>query len=230
MGNLIDYALAFDGSQNYVSLGTMGNFYSNLTNTLYVCATIKMTAIPSSDSRIVANDHTDQNYLGFQLYTTNNGKQILFMVGNGISYVNSQINYGSAPVGQVIQLVGIYDGANVTLYVNGVAQSPYPLTGNVGATINPVWISGNPAYNGDFFPGVIDNVQIGTSSSVLYGSYPGISQPGSGTTLFDRSGNGNNGTLTGSPLPIWITQGGYNITVGQMADQPTLQNSIIIGD
>jgi len=113
----------------------------------------------TNNPRFLANSHTDSDNKGFQLYIGNSGSQLLFQVGNGTTNTNSQFN-GSGMLNNWIHLIGVYDGTNVFLYVNGTVQPSSGLTGNIGLSANDLWVSGNPAYSGDYMQGQIDEVGI----------------------------------------------------------------------
>lgn len=138
------------------------------------------TFVGGSD-RLVTNSHTDSDNNGFQLMN-NGGNQMFFMVGNGSMQVNSQANFVSS-TGVWYHLLGTYDGANVIFYINGSGQTPAALTGNIALSLNDLWISGNPAYNGDYAHGIIDEVAIWNRAltplevTLLYNGGAGLQYP-----------------------------------------------------
>ena len=123
---------------------------------------------------------------------------------------------------QWFHIAAVKEGANRKVFINGVE---YPLTGsplNVIANNNPVRIGSD--YGGRYFDGRIDEVRIwniartqeeialtidnppsgGEAGLIAYYNF----NYGSGNTLFDQTGNGHDGSLTGNPQ--WVD--GYTIS------------------
>jgi len=63
------------------------------------------------------------------------------------------------PVNTWTHLAATYDGATVTLYVNGTAVASAARTGNLATSINPLQIGGD-SLGGQFFAGEIDEVRV----------------------------------------------------------------------
>ncbi|MGB4833679.1 MAG: LamG domain-containing protein, partial [Candidatus Moraniibacteriota bacterium] len=121
-------------------------------------------------------------------------------------------------------VTGVYDGANLIIYVDGVNTGQTAAAGiTMPSTTNTLQIGGNCTGNPHYWNGTIDDVRVysralsvdeisqlyrlttptGTDTSLKgYWSFNG--QDLSGTTAADRSGAGNNGTLTNGPT---ITEG-----------------------
>ena len=209
------YALKFDGSQNYVSLGTMGNFGSNLGSGFYCSFQIKTTSAALGRFGNVDNVNFKGFMIGFNETAGGTGAvgKIRFRFGDNNGF---NIDVGSSST------VNIYDGNVHTIVITWTAGnsnlnvtidgSSVPLTTNAQIPVTfSNWTNNfllgarnNQGTIGNFYACTLDNFQIGTSSSVLYGSYIGGRQTGTGTRLIDTSGSGNNGTLTGSPVPAWV--------------------------
>jgi hypothetical protein len=116
-------------------------------------------------------------------------------------------------------LAGVRFGSTIALYVDGVsvANTTTPITGTISPVAPLVLGQVSPAYNGEFFSGLIDEVEIfdralsaSEIQAVFNADSAGKCKPvanwmfdeGSGTTTYDRSGNGNNGTLVKGPT--WV--------------------------
>lgn len=209
------YALKFDGSQNYLDLGTMGSFGSNLGSGIYIKFQIKTTvtsivafgnSFSGQQLQVTLNQSSDFGYsnisgaicieyqdnasnyslCGFQSPTIN------FNDGN-IHIVEISINVSAKTL--VIKIDGVSQSVNnnlstMTSFINFVGNFRIGCVNNFGT-------------NQKFISATFYNLQIGTSAGTLYGNYQ--MNEGTGTTTADSSGNGNTGTLSGSPLPLWVT-------------------------
>jgi len=71
---------------------------------------------------------------------------------NASSAVN--VNYG-----EWVHLAGVYDGATVRIYVNGVERGNAALTGNIISYTQPLYV-GAHGLPGEFARGVIDEIRI----------------------------------------------------------------------
>jgi Concanavalin A-like lectin/glucanases superfamily len=118
-----------------------------------------------------------------------------------------------------------YDGAAVSLFVDGDEVSRRPTTGAIRGTASPLWIGGNHPY-GEYFEGLIDEVRIydralsgeevraematpigdatGPTARGLVGAWS--FDRGSGPKAPDASAGGNAGTLIG---PNWTPKGRF---------------------
>ncbi len=140
-------ALSFDGSNDYVSMGNSNNAPPTFTLSAWV-----KHNIPENNVGI-AGKHTGGN--GYYLSTFYNGS-------NGIRKVSLTINSttissnGSFPEGTWIHVVGVFDGTNAMLYLNGVfdksAPSLAPNPTSAGFFVG--------AQNATRFNGLIDEVRL----------------------------------------------------------------------
>ena len=81
------------------------------------------------------------------------------MVANGTTNVQANVASSAVLDNQWHHLVGVYDGAHVMLYLDGVLKNSPALTGNINVTTIPVQIG---RYNSPsrFFTGSVDEVAI----------------------------------------------------------------------
>jgi len=209
------FALQFNGSTNYVSLGTLGNLGSNLGSGFYCKFDIKTTSTSqgifgysTGSNQIIEvglNTNaawTDVANHGLTIYLNANNN-LLLSGGTSAPTINFNdgathtIIFTATPATNTITLS--IDGVNQTVAYGG-QQTPSTFVNFssnffIGARNNV----GSPNL---FLACTLDNFRIGTSSSNIYGSY--LFNEGKGTITADSSGNGNNGTLAGSPLPSWV--------------------------
>lgn len=211
----LDYSLTFDGSQNYVSLGTMGNFGQNLGKGFYARFELTTTdtaiaefgrypgfPVTNSTFGIMFNeDRFNSNVsgaLGFYLIDNNNNE----LLGN-----TGNVNFNDGNK-HVIEISANPATNTIVIKVDGVSKSITYRFQQTPSTFSnfasAIWIGGHNESGGNkFLSGKLDNLVLGTGQDIaeIYGSYN--FNDGSGTTLTDQSGNNNNGTLTGSPKPVW---------------------------
>ncbi|HWB33937.1 MAG TPA: LamG domain-containing protein [Candidatus Paceibacterota bacterium] len=224
-------ALSFNGSSQYVDVPLTVNYPAFTVSAWFNAASLSV-----SNSRIVANDHTDNDNKGFQLMFNNGGATGFFDVGNGSTEGRATWSQ-TLSAGTWYHYVGVYDGAHVYAYINGtqVASASYA-GGAIASSAYDINIARNPQYAGDYFSGTVDDVRIykrALSPSEVAAMYTAAIPAGkvmvntssanlsvdnslsSGlvtlwtfdgsdlttTTATDRSGQGNSGTLTGSPAP-----------------------------
>lgn len=212
---ITNYALQFDGSQNYVNLGTMGTFGADASAGFYTSFDIRTTS--TTVNRVILGTFASSNKNTIRLFYNSSvdggatGRLEVQMYDNLSHkldgyFTNATISDGTRH--QIIltatpstnTITALVDGATQTItYKNLETPSSFvnfPNNFVLGANNN----NGTPA---NFIACVLDNVQLGVAANNLYGSYS--MDEGAGTTTADSSGKGNTGTLTGTPVPTWIT-------------------------
>ena len=129
-------ALQFDGVNDVVTVP--GTALAPVTTALTVAAWVYRTSAQATwmsvASRQVGTGFFEHFYLGF----SPTGQYRWFVrTSNGYSPATSG---GAAAVGQWVHLVGTYNGASVTLYVNGVLAFTTPHTGTIPSDTTPLTI------------------------------------------------------------------------------------------
>lgn len=127
-------------------------------------------------------------------------------------------------------LVGVYDGATMYLYIDGVLNNSTAKSGNIGSSATPLVIGADTESSIEYTNAYIDGVRVYnralTATEVknsynntarkflvnmpqnklladgLVGLWSFNGQDMSGVTAIDRSSGGNNGTLTGGPTVV----------------------------
>lgn len=150
---------------------------------------------------------------GYYLRLNANGG-LEVVVGNGSTNVIASTN--SISLNAWHHLAGTWDGSNVRLFVDGTLVATTALsggnTGNTGTAPVIGNMSGVAAW-----PGIISEVRISNIARYTAAFTPPIGpftpdsntiglyhfNEGTGTVAHDSSSQGNNGTLSGSPLPTW---------------------------
>lgn len=207
------------GSQNYLSLGTMGNFGSNLGNGFYCQFQVKITA--TSSSYIIGTNNVGNNSAaligvnqGRGAAGKTNGIRLYIHDNNGHSIDSDIANTPPTITDGYLHTITVqWDGGSATtvsISVDGVSQ---PIEYNIQQTLSgfsnwsfPMTLGArnNGGTVSSFTSCILSSVQLGNSPSNLYGKYA-MSET-SGTTISDSSGKGNNGTLMTSSgsLPLFL--------------------------
>lgn len=98
-------------------------------------------------SRMVANDHTDNDNAGFEFYNTGTS-QVSLDLGTGSA--NTFVNVGGLTSSTWTMITFVLSSGTVTQYVNGSSLGTTSFTPPVTSGSNQVGVCYNPAYNGDF--------------------------------------------------------------------------------
>jgi len=112
-----------------------------------------------SNPRIIANSHTDMDKKGFQIMFNRSGNDGFFDVGNGKAEGRASWTT-KIEEGKWYHAVLTYDGSKVRAYINGELVGEASLTGSIADSGYDINIGRNPAYEGDYFKGVIDEIRI----------------------------------------------------------------------
>lgn len=234
LGDTPGFALAFDGSSNYVELGDTGDLFggdswaSAKTISVWInptAATSPATS-PMSGELIVGNDfpHT----FGISRSTYNGADRI--WVWNSSSTSIRFIGIAFTP-GEWIQVTLVHDGSTLFAYKNGALVGSLPSESTFipgGSGDGSLYVGGsgrsNPAY---YFQGEVDelrlwNVALDATTlqewtyNEVTAAHPAWSDldayyqmsDESGTSLSDDSDNDNGGTLLGGmDDDNWVTSG-----------------------
>lgn len=156
------------------------------------------------------NNTTD----GFRLYTIDTGSasndgKILITVTNGTT--NNNTNFIRPNLSTWIHLAMTYDGSLGKLYLNGVLQGTTVSTVMTAATGQTLTFGKDNYGSSDFLPCNLSNIvwqnTVTWTDRQILALYQNGATPsgatfvlplteGTGTTAYDTSGNGNNGTIT----------------------------------
>lgn len=146
-------ALSFDGTTDYLSAPNY-----NPSGNLTFSAWINIQGSGINYGRIIANGMTNKSW---GMYKTDASNQINFYVttpGGGEVIVSAPLSAGWH------RCVGVYDGAHVTLYIDGVAGTPAAQTGTVVPTSSSIEIGGEDAVHAggiaSYFQGYLDEMYL----------------------------------------------------------------------
>jgi hypothetical protein len=117
---------------------------------------VKPTSLPlSTSARLAADSHTDADNNGFQLLMNTNGNGGAIYFGKGTGSGNAFFSFAFSTTAWA-HVVGTYDGTHMYVYVNGSQLGQAAFTGNISSSGFNISIGRNPAYNGDYFVGSVD--------------------------------------------------------------------------
>ena len=199
------------------------------SSTLTVSVWFNALYLSNANPRLVANSHTDVDNKGFQLAFNSGGASGFFDVGNGTA--EGRASWSQQLVeGTWYHYVGVYNGATVSAFLNGVQVASAAFAGGaIAAGTGPaINIARNPTYAGDYFIGAIWDVRIyeqALSAAQVLALYQAVTPPPpsgpaaewtltqasvSGATEADASGNGNSGTVINGPLTFGAMGANFN--------------------
>ena len=147
-------ALDFDGTDDHVDCGNDASM--SPLSALSVAMWIN-TSDFGSTRHIISNDRAG-NTMGWFLYTgapAAGGN--VEMVFSGLDYKRA---HGTIISGEWNYVVGVYNGANVIIYINGIANVGDAITGNILYNTKLVHIGKRSDIADNYFKGTIDDVKI----------------------------------------------------------------------
>ena len=151
------------------------------SSTLTVSLWFNAANLSNANPRLVANSHTDGDAKGCQLMFNAGGASGFFDVGNGTAEGRASWSQQLA-AGTWYHYVGVYNGATVSAYLNGVQVASAAFAGGaIAAGTGPdINIARNPAYAGDYFIGAIYDVRIyeqALSAAQVLALYQAVTPP-----------------------------------------------------
>lgn len=216
----IAQGLNFDGVDDYVNVGDIAG--ADGIATITISGWVKFTSSSGGGNVLYKGQ---SGFDAWQLYRTGFGRYA-FGVSNAVPTVVYALSDSTFEDTKWHHVVGVYDGANVYVYVDGVSadSSANPLTGNIRDRSEPICVGGG--YGGGCMGnlnGALDDVRIynralsSTEVKQLYNQGAGTKQSASGSgvsssglvgwwtfdgskmssNVSDSSGNGNHGVLLG---------------------------------
>ena len=185
--SLKDYVFDFNpSSSDYIQINngsSLTNGFSELTVSIWA----NFSTAGSSQQQIISKDDTNQR--SWILRKLSSG--VNFLVSTDGTSSSQTLFYPSSSIttGKWYHFVGVYDGSNVLLYVNGVPiGSPIALTGSLPNTTSGLYI-GSYAYNsGTTFDGFLSNAQIFNTALPATGSNSIETLYNNGSPLTSMSG------------------------------------------
>jgi hypothetical protein len=212
-----DNGLTYRVSSKFSSSFAAGNQYIALTsNSLYrpsvvsVSAWVKLSSTPAVYGTIFDN-LSGTPWYGYVMGILPNGT---IEFENNVGGTDTVITGNTVlSTGIWYHVVGMFDGSNQTVWLNGVQDAINPLVGSINYTVavNPAIGIRSITHNSNLFLGQIDDVKVygralTTSEISILSAGGSVSNAnlvawyrmdeGSGTAITDGSGNSLSGTLT----------------------------------
>ena len=150
-------ALSFNGIDDYVNCGNIHQ------NRISILAWVKRIGAQVDNAYIVQQPYTSfvSPYNEYVLGMSTGQKVRFGVTTGGVRTLCISAN----PIPEEwIHLAGVYDGENVILYINGVAETPVNKTGDINDYGMSLWIGRIETTSGYAFKGIIDEVLIDTQA------------------------------------------------------------------
>ena len=215
------------GSQDYINMGDPAIL--RLAGSFTVSAWVNLNSLPTSGNiASIVDKHTATGWENYEIDVRNTAGvytwELLFNNNSGTAYTAS---YTATPgLGTWYLVTGVWDSStsNEYLYLNGTLVATVNQAGAVpdASSGRYLQIGVQNQTAGKYLDGTVDDVRVynrALSAAEVGQLYGGAScgpaapssnlvgwwkmDDGSGSTFADSSSTANNGTLTGSPLPIW---------------------------
>lgn len=142
-------ALEFSGKGDYVEISNEANF--DINDQITISAWVNITDVPQEWTGIVTKGDS-----AWRLSTSFAKNVFHFGIARD-DYLNGQATVDS---GQWHNVVCVYDGQEIRIYVDGKLDASMPRTGPIGTNDYPVCIGENIELTGHCFHGLIDDVRI----------------------------------------------------------------------
>ena len=208
------YALDFDGTDDYVEISHSSSLMPS--DEITISAWVKPVDLTSTRYQDIYRKKGEYHLLAFQEYGT------VLSLGLRIgSYSEMDISITTSDfVGKWNHIVGVYDGSNKIIYVNGVVIGSTSATGSLSTSgSTSAFIASDEGEEN--FPGHIDEVRLWTAARTqaqiqasmhvdFVGNEGGFAAyykmtDGSGTSLNDNGPNALNGGLNNMDNSDWVT-------------------------
>jgi Concanavalin A-like lectin/glucanases superfamily len=147
---------------------------------------------------LIANDsNPSSSHVGFRLSLTpaSSNTAAEFLVGNGTTGVDRTVSAAVLSAGGWHHIVGVYDGAAVWAYLDGIPSASTAMTGTVGTATHNVGIAVQPSLAANNLSGTLDEIAI----------YPSAL---SAATILSHYTTGNFGRSGITPFPSAIRRTG----------------------
>lgn len=205
--------MTFDGTNDYVSCGS--NSILNTYSAFTIVAQVKFDNISTSSGYKAISARSNPRCYSFRMY--NNKLQLATNPDNNSSNWQTVLSNTSLNSNVKYTVGGVYNGTKTYLYLNGIKESnETTITGvyNADSTLELCSASGSSFSNGSIYYVSIFNRALTSQemlditngkhiTSGLVAHY--VNTGNTSADWVDRSGNGNNGTVSGSPATTSIT-------------------------
>ncbi|MCW9065142.1 MAG: T9SS type A sorting domain-containing protein [Ignavibacteriaceae bacterium] len=152
--NAQNNVLNLDGSEDYAFANDDTSF--SITDAVTVAAWVKINSNGSVFSIARKGATLTPAY---SLNKSGNTNRFLFWVNLG-SWVSSPLSSTSTTVGEWYHIAGVYNGAEIMIYVNGVMEGSSSYSGPIPTTTDNFYIGGDVGSGVEWFNGLIDELSV----------------------------------------------------------------------
>ena len=150
-------ALSFDGTNDYVVVSNSGDL--RITNNITIEAWIKPATYHWGG--IVCKGDDNAGHDDYSLWFNSGKNQMTFnWPEEGVGAGGPNIGNTVVPLNMWSHFVGVWDGAQIRLYVNGNLDAVFDRTKIITTTNANIYIGVSPSGSDEYFKGVIDEVAI----------------------------------------------------------------------
>ena len=151
VGGQIANGYDFDGSNDYIDLGTTNSLYG-----ISPYVTVSAWIYPSSatqldDARVIETPH-------YTLYNVDTGTDLRFLAETDSTYAYSRTTYVKE---EWTYFVGVFNGSETKIYKNGILADSDSLVGSLSTSSGQSYIGGRPTEK--WWSGEIDEVRISST-------------------------------------------------------------------
>ena len=212
-----NYSLSFDGEDDYVEIADSDELDGMEQLTVQFWANLAEYSLDESKgiNFVIKTEHPS-DYISYSFYTAGDENMLTFRVRTTSGAAGANLfNYSDyVSLNEWHLLTGVYNGANIQLYIDGVLMVEDDLTGTVIQNDYPVSLANitNPSTTKNYY-GKMDDLSIWATGltqeeiqsnmySELTGNEDGLIgywnfNEGTGDVAYDQSG-GNDGTIYGA--------------------------------
>ncbi|MFA7289238.1 MAG: LamG-like jellyroll fold domain-containing protein [Melioribacteraceae bacterium] len=155
---ILGNGMKFDGVDDFVQLNPSTSF-DIAGGFASVSVWAKLDYLPTEMSQAYGPlfDSQGDEYV---IYADKGNKELRFKATSTTGAARPGIPQADLVTGQWINIVGVFDGVNATVYLNGVLKGSLPLGGTVKTGILPMLGKSGTTGTVSYFSGSMDNVQI----------------------------------------------------------------------
>lgn len=150
-------AMIFDGVDDYVQFASSPSFDIS-SGVVSVSLWTKLTYLPA-DLPSAYGPLFDSETDNYVLYEDRGNNQLRFKVTTTSGAARPGINAADLKTGEWLHVVGVYDGTNAKIYMNGILKGSLAVSGTV-KTGQVAMLGKSGTSTPSYFKGAIDNVQV----------------------------------------------------------------------
>ncbi len=155
---ILGNGLKFDGVDDFVQLNPSTSFDID-GGFVSVSVWAKLDYLPTEMTQAYGPLFDSQGD-EFVIYADKGNKELRFKATSTAGAARPGIPQADLVTGQWINVIGVFDGVNASVYLNGVKKGTLPLAGTVKTGILPMLGKSGTTGTVSYFSGSMDNIQI----------------------------------------------------------------------